>query len=65
VLVNLTPRTRPFRRIMQTGAVNVFMTLVTVYLMDRLGRRSLLLTGLVGMAISYGVVTGAPLSSGQ
>jgi predicted MFS family arabinose efflux permease len=50
---------------MQTGAVNVFMTLVTVYLMDRLGRRSLLLTGLVGMAISYGVVTGAPLSSGQ
>ena len=35
------------------------MTIITVYLMDRLGRRILLLAGLVGMAVSYGVVTGA------
>eukprot|EP00053_Salpingoeca_punica_P021832 m.213419 g.213419 ORF g.213419 m.213419 type:complete len:489 (-) comp25945_c0_seq1:254-1720(-) len=39
------------------GVINVFMTIVSVWLMDRAGRRTLLLTGLGGMAIFYAVLT--------
>ncbi len=41
------------------GGVNVVATLVAVMFVDRLGRRKLLLYGLVGMAISMIVVGGA------
>ena len=34
------------------GVVNVVMTMVAIWLVDRVGRRLLLLTGLVGMAVS-------------
>ena len=34
------------------GVVNVVMTLVAIWLVDRAGRRALLLTGLIGMGVS-------------
>ena len=37
------------------GLVNVALTVVALQLIDRIGRRSLLLTGLVGMALSLGL----------
>eukprot|EP00043_Microstomoeca_roanoka_P025160 m.7788 g.7788 ORF g.7788 m.7788 type:complete len:495 (+) comp5302_c0_seq1:95-1579(+) len=39
------------------GVVNVIMTVVSVALIDRLGRRLLLLGGLFGMAASYALLT--------
>ena len=41
------------------GGVNVLATLIAVACIDRLGRRKLLLTGLIGMAVSLVVVGGA------
>ena len=38
------------------GAVNVLMTVVSMWLIDRAGRRPLLLTGIAGMAITLGVL---------
>ena len=38
------------------GLVNVIMTLVSMWLIDRAGRRPLLLTGIAGMVISLGVL---------
>jgi MFS transporter, SP family, galactose:H+ symporter len=38
------------------GLVNVIMTVVSMWLMDRVGRRPLLLTGIAGMAISLGLL---------
>ncbi|HVA95815.1 MAG TPA: sugar porter family MFS transporter [Candidatus Dormibacteraeota bacterium] len=38
------------------GLVNVIMTVVSMWLIDRAGRRPLLLTGIAGMAISLGVL---------
>ncbi|MGQ3412993.1 sugar porter family MFS transporter [Natrinema sp. LN54] len=38
------------------GAVNVVMTVVAVFLMDRSGRRPLLLTGLAGMTVMLAVL---------
>jgi SP family galactose:H+ symporter-like MFS transporter len=38
------------------GVVNVLMTVVAMWLIDRLGRRPLLLTGISGMVISLGVL---------
>jgi sugar porter (SP) family MFS transporter len=38
------------------GAVNVLATLIAIVYVDRLGRRALLLTGLVGMGVSLTVV---------
>jgi SP family galactose:H+ symporter-like MFS transporter len=38
------------------GLVNVVMTLVSMWLIDRVGRRPLLLTGIAGMAVSLGVL---------
>jgi MFS transporter, SP family, galactose:H+ symporter len=38
------------------GAVNVVMTIVSMWLIDRIGRRPLLLTGIAGMAVTLGVL---------
>ena len=38
------------------GVVNVVLTIVSLQLIDRVGRRALLLTGLVGMALSLGLL---------
>jgi sugar porter (SP) family MFS transporter len=38
------------------GTVNVVMTLVSMWLIDRVGRRPLLLTGITGMIISLGAL---------
>lgn len=38
------------------GAVNVLMTIVSMWLIDRRGRRPLLLTGIAGMAITLGLL---------
>ena len=38
------------------GLVNVIMTVVSMWLIDRVGRRPLLLIGIAGMAISLGVL---------
>jgi SP family galactose:H+ symporter-like MFS transporter len=47
------------------GAVNVLLTIVALRLLDRVGRRPLLLYGLVGMVISLGVLGGAFLLAGS
>jgi sugar porter (SP) family MFS transporter len=41
------------------GVVNVLLTIVALRMLDRVGRRPLLLYGLVGMVISLGVLGGA------
>jgi len=38
------------------GVVNVLMTIVSMWLIDRIGRRPLLLTGIAGMAVTLGVL---------
>jgi sugar porter (SP) family MFS transporter len=38
------------------GTVNVIMTLVSMWLVDRVGRRPLLLTGIAGMIVSLGAI---------
>ena len=38
------------------GTVNVVMTLVSMWLVDRVGRRPLLLTGIAGMIVSLGAI---------
>jgi len=38
------------------GLVNVFMTLVAMWLMDRVGRRPLLLVGIAGMVLTLGLL---------
>jgi sugar porter (SP) family MFS transporter len=38
------------------GGVNVLMTIVAMWLIDRVGRRPLLLTGIAGMIVSLGVL---------
>jgi len=38
------------------GVVNVVMTIVAMWLIDRVGRRPLLLTGIAGMIVSLGVL---------
>src|SRR6266705_5265058 len=38
------------------GVVNVLMTIVAMWLIDRVGRRPLLLTGISGMVVSLGIL---------
>ena len=38
------------------GVVNVAMTIVSMWLIDRVGRRPLLLTGIAGMIVSLGIL---------
>jgi MFS transporter, SP family, galactose:H+ symporter len=38
------------------GTVNVLMTIVSMWLIDRIGRRPLLLTGIAGMVVTLGVL---------
>jgi MFS transporter, SP family, galactose:H+ symporter len=38
------------------GVVNVLMTIVSMWLIDRIGRRPLLLTGIAGMAVTLGML---------
>jgi SP family galactose:H+ symporter-like MFS transporter len=38
------------------GTVNVLMTIVSMWLIDRIGRRPLLLTGIAGMIVTLGVL---------
>lgn len=41
---------------MGVGAVNVLMTVVAIWLLDKLGRKPLLYIGLIGMAVSLGAL---------
>lgn len=47
------------------GSINVLFTVVAVVTVDRVGRRPLLLTGLVGMLVSQTILAGAYLVSGM
>ncbi|XP_028393811.1 solute carrier family 2, facilitated glucose transporter member 1-like [Dendronephthya gigantea] len=40
-----------------TGVVSIVMVAISVLIIDRVGRRTLMLTGLGGMFLSYGVIT--------
>lgn len=46
------------------GVVNVFMTLVAMWLIDRMGRRPLLLTGTAGIGLTLGILGFAFLKPG-
>jgi SP family galactose:H+ symporter-like MFS transporter len=47
------------------GVVNVLMTIVSMWLIDRVGRRPLLLTGIAGMVVTLGVLGWAFHSSNR
>ncbi|NYF11126.1 SP family sugar:H+ symporter-like MFS transporter [Leifsonia sp. AK011] len=50
------PESSSFAISVVTGLVNIAVTLVAIALVDRVGRRPILLTGSLGMAISLGVM---------
>jgi len=47
------------------GVVNVLMTIVSMWLIDRIGRRPLLLTGIAGMTVTLGLLGWAFHSAGR
>jgi len=47
------------------GVVNVLVTIIALWLIDRVGRRPLLICGLIGMAASLGLLGVAFLSQGE
>ncbi|MBL8905601.1 MAG: sugar porter family MFS transporter [Rhizobiales bacterium] len=51
-----TPEAQTMATTWAIGAVNVLATFIAIALIDKLGRRPLLLTGLVGMGVSLGMV---------
>ncbi|MDH6181315.1 sugar porter (SP) family MFS transporter [Microbacteriaceae bacterium SG_E_30_P1] len=50
------PESASFGISVATGIVNIAVTLVAIALVDRVGRRPILLTGSLGMAVSLGVM---------
>ena len=50
------PESASFAISVVTGLVNIAVTLVAIALVDRIGRRPILLTGSLGMAVSLGVM---------
>ena len=50
------PESASFAISVVTGLVNIAVTLVAIGLVDRIGRRPILLTGSIGMAVSLGVM---------
>lgn len=59
-----TTKTALFATVL-VGAVNVVVTVIALWLIDRIGRRPLLITGLIGMGISLIVLGFAFLYSGE
>ena len=63
-MAGFTSETAAITATVAVGAVNVAMTVLSLFLIDRLGRRPLLLIGLVGMVVSL-VIVGIAFSFGE
>ncbi len=63
-MAGFTSETAAITATVAVGAVNVAMTIVSLFLVDRLGRRPLLLIGLIGMVVSL-IIVGIAFSFGD